>query len=157
MTDTRISIEEAAARMEIVALFTRYCHAVDRTEWDLFNDVFTDDVIADYGSVSEYTEGVGTVHGRAELVSWFEASMAHIGPGLTHYMTNHLIEMDGDEAQVTVHNHVLNAGMGGVYHCRAVSTPDGWRLASLRFEARYFDDVLGRMNTRMGSVDGRSV
>jgi SnoaL-like domain len=157
VSDTRISLAEAAARMEILNLFARYCHAVDANDYRSFVDVFTEDVHADYSEVGAYAEGELIFDGRDNLVAWFNQSMAHIGPGLTHYMTNHLIEMDGDEATVTVHNHVLNVGMGGVYHCRAVPTPEGWRLSSLRFEARYFDDMVARLNQQMTATDGRTV
>jgi hypothetical protein len=57
--------------------------------------------------------------------------------------------MDGDEATIVSHNHVLNVAMGGVYHSRAVRTPEGWRLAEIRFEARYFAPVVDRLNASM--------
>src|SRR5207245_9876030 len=93
----------------------------------------------------------------AYLFAWVNRSKPHIGPGLTHFMTNHLIELRGEDALVTVHNHFLNVGMGGVYHCRAVPTPQGWRIAELRFEVRYFGDVIERLNGYMSAVDGRGV
>ena len=157
MTDTRIPAEQVGARMEIMALIARYCHAVDRCDWSMFEDVFTEDVVADYSSVEQYTGGVAKLDGRANLVEWFEKSMKHIGPGLTHYMTNCLIDMHGGEATVMVHNHVLNASMGAVYNCRAIDTPEGWRIAELNFEVRYFDDVVSGMSGYMEGVDGRSV
>jgi SnoaL-like domain len=148
VTDTRISLEEAASRLEILDLFARYCHAIDRYEFSLFDDVFTADVIADYSDVRD-PEDDPIIHGRSEFAAWLEASMASIGPGMTHYMTNHLITMDGDEATIVSHDHVLNVAMGGVYHSRAVRTPEGWRLAEIRFEARYFAPVVDRLNASM--------
>src|SRR5438128_1696417 len=127
MSDTRIAPEDVASQLEILQLFARYCHIVDLADWPRFVDVFTDDVLADYSTVDVYTEDASVIRGLDNLIAWFEKSMAHIGPGLTHFMTNHLIELRGEDALVTVHNHVLNVGMGGVYHCRAVPTPQGWR------------------------------
>jgi SnoaL-like domain len=158
MSDTRISLAEAAARMEILALFARYCRAVDTNDYSLFTDVFTEEIEADYTSVGVYDNDRELVfHRRDDLVTWFNKTMAGIGEGLTHFMTNHLIEMDGDQATVTVYNHVLNVAMGGVYHCRAVSTPEGWRLSSLRFEVRYFADMIARLNHEMTTTEGRTV
>jgi hypothetical protein len=145
MSDTRITPEQAASRLEILDLFARYCHAVDRYEFSLFEDVFVDDLEADYSEVRRPGEEP-IIHGRAAFAAWLEESMAKIGPGMTHYMTNHLITLDGDQATIVSHNHVLNVSMGGVYHSRAVRTDDGWRIASIRFEARYFAPVVARLN-----------
>jgi len=153
--DTRLSIEEAVSRVEILDLFARYCHAIDRYEFSLFADVFTDDVVADYSEVRDPADEP-IIHGRRAFAAWLEESMAPIGAGMTHYMTNHLITVDGDEARVVSHNHVLNVGMGGVYHSRAVRTPEGWRIAEIRFEARYFAPVVDRLNAAM-AAGGTSV
>jgi hypothetical protein len=155
VSDTRITPEEAASRLEILDLFARYCHAVDRYEFTLFEDVFTDDVVADYSEVRGADEEPIIV-GRQAFADWLVQSMAAIGPGMTHYMTNHLITIDGDEARVLSHNHVLNVAMGGVYHSRAVRTPEGWRIAEIRFEARYFAPVVERLNRSL-SPSGTTV
>jgi hypothetical protein len=150
MSDTRITPEEAASRLEILDLFARYCHAVDRYEFSLFEDVFTEDLVADYSEVRDPADEPIIV-GRQAFADWLVSSMAKIGPGMTHYMTNHLITLDGDEARIVSHNHVLNVAMGGVYHSRAVRTDDGWRIAEIRFEVRYFAPVIERLNSSMPS------
>jgi hypothetical protein len=148
VSNTRITPEEAASRLEILDLFARYCHAVDRYEFSSFDDVFTEDLLADYSGVRNPDEEP-IIHGRESFREWLVSSMAPIGPGMTHYMTNHLVTFDGDEARVVSHNHVLNVGMGGVYHSRVVQTPDGWRIAEIRFEVRYFADVIERLNSSL--------
>jgi SnoaL-like domain len=148
VSNTRITPAEAASRLEILDLFARYCHAVDRYEFSLFEDVFTEDLVADYSEVRGADEEP-IIHGRQAFSDWLSSSMAPIGPGMTHYMTNHLITFEGDEARVVSHNHVLNVAMGGVYHSRVVRTPDGWRIAEIRFEVRYFADVIARLNNSM--------
>jgi hypothetical protein len=157
MSDTRIMTDEVASRLEILALFARYCHAVDTLDWTLFEDVFTADVVADYSTVGEYVEDDTVIAGLENLVAWFEKSMSPVGSGLTHFMTNHLINITGDEGTAVVHNHVLNVGMGGVYHTRVRRTDQGWRIYDLRFEVRYFEEVAQRMNGHMVDSDGRLV
>jgi hypothetical protein len=151
MSDTRITPDQAASRMEILDLFARYCHAVDRYEFSLFEDVFTDDLVADYSEVRRPGDEP-LIHGRQAFTDWLTESMAAIGPGMTHYMSNHLITLSGDEATVVSLNHVLNVGMGGVYHSKAVRTPQGWRIAEIRFEARYFANVHRRLNASMAEL-----
>jgi hypothetical protein len=145
-------------RLDILDLFARYAHAVDLCDWEMLREVFSDDVEANYTTVAQYTQNHAPIlHGIDDIIHYFNTVMPHIGPGLTHFMTNHLIKLDGDEANITSHNHVLNLAQGGVYHTHAKRTPKGWRLDRLRFEVRYFDQVAERMNAHMNSIDGRSV
>jgi hypothetical protein len=145
-------------RLDILDLFARYAHAVDLCDWEMLREVFSDDVEANYTTVAQYTQNhTPILHGIEDIIHYFNTVMPHIGPGLTHFMTNHLIRLDGDEANITSHNHVLNLAQGGVYHTHAKRTPKGWRLDRLRFEVRYFDRVAERMNAHMNSIDGRSV
>lgn len=151
------ALQNVMDRLDILDLFARYCHAVDNCDLSMFPDIFTDDVEADYSTVAEYTQPLNPVrHGLAELIAYFEVALPPMGKGLTHYMSNHLIELDGDTATITVHNHVLNLAQGGVYHTRARRTAKGWRLDRLVFEVRYFADVSARMNGHMQKIDGRT-
>ena len=159
MTDeNRASGEISLDRLDILDLFARYAHAVDLCDWEMLREVFSDDVEANYTTVAQYTQNHAPIlHGIDDIIHYFNTVMPHIGPGLTHFMTNHLIKLDGDEANITSHNHVLNLAQGGVYHTHAKRTAKGWRLDRLRFEVRYFDQVAERMNAHMNGIDGRSV
>ena len=159
MTDeNRASGEISLDRLDILDLFARYAHAVDLCDWEMLREVFSDDVEANYTTVAQYTQNHAPIlHGIDDIIHYFNTVMPHIGPGLTHFMTNHLIKLDGDEANITSHNHVLNLAQGGVYHTHAKRTSKGWRLDRLRFEVRYFDQVAERMNAHMNGIDGRSV
>jgi hypothetical protein len=68
---------------------------------------------------------------------------------MTHFMGNHLITLDGDEARIVSHNHVLNVAMGGVYHSVARRTDLGWRITRIRFEARYFGPIADKLNASL--------
>lgn len=156
--DLQNDVRNCMDRLAILDLFARYCHAVDLCDWQLIRTVFSDDVEADFTSVAQYTPNHSPkLKGLDELVHYFETVTPHIGPGLTHFMTNHLIELNGDSATVTVHNHVLNLAQGGVYHTHARRTSQGWRLDKFVFENRFFEDVSKKMNAHMMKIDGRTV
>jgi len=156
--DLRKNVQTCMDRLDILDLFARYCHAVDLCDWKLLRTVFADDIQADYTTVAQYTPNHSPkLNGIEELVHYFETVTPHIGPGLTHFMTNHLIELNGDTATIVVHNHVLNLAQGGVYHTHARRTAKGWRLDKLVFENRFFADVSKKMNSHMTKIDGRSV
>ena len=62
-------LEALADRLAIEDLLTRYAHAVDRHDWDLYRSVFTDDAHIDYTSAGGIA---GTLD---EAVSFSEAPM----------------------------------------------------------------------------------
>ena len=150
MHNTRMSVDDAVSRVEIVDLFTKYCHAVDRNEFSVFEDIFTDDVVADYSSV-EGLDIEPVFYNRADFTAWITEALAPIGPGMTHFMSNHLITLDGDEARVVSLNQVLNVGQGGVYHSHAIKTESGWRIDNIRFEIRYFKMIADKLNVGLAN------
>jgi hypothetical protein len=145
MSDTRLTPEQAASKLEIIDLFARYCHAVDSCEFSLFENLFTEDLVADYSTVRGDGEEP-LIHGRSALVDWLTEAIRPIGRGMTHFMTNHLVTFDGDEADIISHNSVLNVAMGGVYYSHAVQSSVGWRLSRIRFEVRYFAEIADLLN-----------
>jgi hypothetical protein len=71
--------------------------------------------------------------------------MQFMGPGLTHFMANHLIDVTGDEAHIVSHNHVLNFPQGGRYTSHARRTPVGWRIDHFIFENRLYHAMAEKM------------
>lgn len=144
--------QEFADRQEITELLSRYAHALDAMDWNLMRRVFTDDVVADFSSVGQYVEGDGRVVGFDALEAWYKAAFTPFF-GVLHFMTNYLVELEGDTAQARSYMHVLNMSMGGIYHARCVRTPAGWRIRHFRLEERRWDDVVARLNAHMSAVD----
>lgn len=128
-------------RAEITDLLTRYAHAVDRQDWDLFRTVFTPDARIDYTQVGGIAGDPDTVVGfLTEVMAMFEA--------VQHLISNIEMDIDGDEANVTamVYNPLKLPdspvwATGGWYHHELVRTPDGWRSRSLVEEAGWFHGV----------------
>ena len=71
----------------IMAVLVRYASAIDRRDWTLFATCFTEDVEADYGSITR-------CRGRNILVDYMARGHATIGPTL-HRMSNFVIAGDG--------------------------------------------------------------
>jgi 3-phenylpropionate/cinnamic acid dioxygenase small subunit len=123
-------------RLDVMELVNRYGRAMDRRDWDAFAAVFAEDATADYTSVIARTRREDTttpeaavLRGRAAIVEWMQAARVN-GETLLHFMTNHIVEVDGDRA--TLWNYVHERqGAYGSYAIEAVRTDEGWRIRSL--------------------------
>ena len=143
---TQTDIQVCVDRMDILQLFARYCHIVDDCTFDKLPEVFADDAVLDYSSLGPTVLGRRTrMEGVQEFIDFLTATMAGMGPGLTHFMTNHLIDVHGDEADIVSHNHVLNVPQGGHYTSHARRTPQGWRIDRFTFQNRLFQDMAKKM------------
>jgi len=90
LTDNAIQV--CVDRMDILQLFAKYCHIVDDCTFEKLPEVFSQDAELDYSSLGETVQGRRTkMEGVQEFIDFLTATMAGMGPGLTHFMTNHLI------------------------------------------------------------------
>jgi SnoaL-like domain len=122
-------------RNEIIDVLNLYALAVDSQQWDLFDLVFTSDVVAEYTggllyeNLEEFKAGFAVIHDPLE--------------GSLHVMTNHQVRIDGDSANSLVYGHYrlirnLPPGggdcweAGGWYDDHLVRTPAGWRIKRRR-------------------------
>ncbi len=141
-----LAIQVCVDRMDILQLFAKYCHIVDDCTFEKLPEVFAKDAHLDYSSLGESVAGKSTtMHSVQEFVEFLTNSMQYMGPGLTHFMANHLIEVNGDEATVVSHNHVLNVPQGGYYKSHARRTEQGWRIDHFVFENRLYHDMAVKM------------
>jgi hypothetical protein len=118
-------------RDQIVELTHRYATAIDSRQYSLLAEVFTDDADVDYGEVGQWT--------RAAQVTQF-MELVHTGAEHTmHRMTNHVVDIDGDSAEVRTYVDalILFEGAGanpiGYYDDHVVRTSDGWRIARRKY------------------------
>ena len=143
---TENAIQVCIDRMDILQLFAKYCHIVDDCTFDMLPEVFAEDAVLDYSSLGPTVLDRRTrMEGVQEFIDFLTTTMAGMGPGLTHFMTNHLIEVHGDEADIVSHNHVLNIPQGGHYTSHARRTPQGWRIDRFTFQNRLFQDMAKKM------------
>ena len=129
---------EVRDRLELVELTHRYAWAIDTVDRELLSQFFTPDASAHYVEVGPQVLGLDVrLEGFDEIWDWLYEGLAHRkGPaGLPwHFMSNHLIEIDGDEARLRYYMHNRPLAAGGVYYADAVRTAKGWRVARLRLE-----------------------
>ena len=152
----RSRLLEAADRMEITELLHRYAHAIDNGRLDLLAEVFTPDATLDFGSVDQYVEGESVVRSLGAIRAWFEKALAPF-PGVLHFMTNHRIELDGDEATTETLMQVLHMSMGGIYRGHTIRTKAGWRFDRFSLEERSFEEAAGRLTAHMQAVESGGV
>src|SRR5271167_3348042 len=120
---------EPSDRGEILDVILRYATAIDRREWSSFSSVFTDDAELDYGEVGQWV-------GAGAIMDFMRR--AHAGARHTmHRLTNHVINVDGDNAVVRSYVDALilvedgsGANAIGFYDDRLRRTTDGWRITS---------------------------
>ncbi len=116
-------------RFEILAVVDRYATALDRRDWKLLDQVFTEDVHFDSGEWLKTS--------RAEYVEIIRTYLGGCGP-TQHLLGNHRIELLGDAARAACYVRAFHRGsaelseltydMGGEYRDVLRRTPDGWRI-----------------------------
>ena len=116
-------------RGEILDVILRYATAIDRRQWSSFSSVFTDDAELDYGQVGQW---VG-----ADAIMDFMRRAHAAARHTMHRLTNHVINVDGDNAVVRSYVDALilvedgsGANAIGFYDDRLRRTSDGWRITS---------------------------
>ena len=120
-----------ADREDIIELINLYGLAMDTQRWDLFDRIFTEDVDADYGATSHWTD-------RARFKADF-GSFHELFDATQHVMTNHLVTIDGDRAASHTYGawRLIRHAAGdppvwdgtGYYDDEWRRTADGWRVA----------------------------
>jgi hypothetical protein len=146
-------LQAMADRVELAELMHRYALAIDTARFDDLCHVFTVDASVDFGSVDQYVEGETGVNGIERIIAWFRTVLAPF-PDVLHFMSNHVVDLDGDRARIRTCMHVMHMPMGGVYDAQAVRTPAGWRLRHLRLDERRFEEAAERLMAHMARVDG---
>lgn len=111
-----------------------YGLAVDTQQWDLFDQIFTPDVDADWGGTAVWNN-----------ISDFKRDFAayhDIFDRTHHVMTNMVFAVEGDRATAVTYGHWLLVRYGapggdvwrgeGWYNDRLVRTGNGWRISRRR-------------------------
>jgi hypothetical protein len=119
--------DDTRDRTEIHDLFNRYADAVAGHQWELLDDVFTEDVTSTW-------RGSPEIEGRAALVR----RMRHVieRTSETHLLGNYTATIDGDVAEASVRVRVYQVYVRGPsrgyqkilgsFRARLVRTGNGW-------------------------------
>ena len=115
----------------IIEVMNLYAFALDTSQWDLFDRIFTEDVTADFGPASAvWTELASFKRGFAA----FHATLDNY----QHTMMGHLVQVDGDKAHAFAYGNwllVREAAVGGSswmgtgwYDDELVRSGSGWQI-----------------------------
>jgi len=114
----------------VLSLVNRYALAVDTQRWDMFDEVFTEDIAADYGPTAKWSD----------LKTFKNDFAAYHAPfdGTQHTMSNINWDFRGDTAHAITYGHwrLVRYGVGGGdfwegqgwYDDELVRLDAGWRI-----------------------------
>jgi SnoaL-like domain len=76
----------------------------------------------------------------------------------THFMTNHVVDLTGDQASSRSYFNDVDLLSGlmigtGIYTCSHVRSPTGWKISSMRLEQRLCDSVLDSISAQRSGQD----
>jgi hypothetical protein len=134
-------------RTAVIDTVNRYATALDTRDWALLDEVFTPDVLGDYGA--------GVLKGRDALRGMVRHMLGGTGPS-QHLLANHRVDLEGDSARCICLVRAFSAGAGstagqsyeliGEYRDELVRTPEGWMIARRQMAVHHeigSRDILG--------------
>jgi hypothetical protein len=120
-------------RSEIIEIINLYGIALDAHAWDLLDDIFTEDVHAEFGPAGAVWKSVGAL--KFAFKDFHETLSNHM-----HTMTGTCVHIDGDKANAFTYGDWLlsrDTAVGGPdwvgrgwYDDELVRTENGWRISS---------------------------
>jgi hypothetical protein len=114
---------------DVINTINLYAFVVDSQQWDLFDQVFTDDVTADFGGGAVWQDLEAFKRDFIAIHTPFDSTQ--------HITTNHVVRINGDEASAVtyVYGRFLRDVEGGNlfestgwYDDKLVRTDAGWRI-----------------------------
>jgi len=140
-----MTLQEISDRLELEKLTHDYANAIDTRDFDLLNDVFTQDAFVDYSVFG------GPAGDFPYVRDWLKTGMNAFGES-HHMVANHRFVIDGDRAtgRVMCFNPMEGPDEGGTrpimvfglfYIDEYVRTAEGWRIKSRVEEATYTQNI----------------
>jgi len=132
-------------RLDIAEVMTRYATGVDTRSVEMLRGCFADEVeiqASSPGRLNELFKQTGFLPGlKLGLEQWVKMLAEGMSalPVTQHTISNHLIEIGGDEAQMTCYLRAMHFGgtqfpgsppyeVGGYYRHILVRTAAGWKI-----------------------------
>ena len=140
-----MSLQEISDRMEIGDLIVDYAMAIDGSNWDALDDLFTSDAHIDYTATG------GIAGNLAEIKAFLPEGLKYFSSH-QHLTTTSKVVIDGDTAtgRTICHNPMTITAEDGStqtmtvglwYVDRFVRTSDGWRFAERSEELSYMSNL----------------
>jgi len=120
-------------RIQVEELMSRYTWAIDGQDWEDIAGLVTEDVVADYRNLAGDD---ALLNGADELRGWLEKTLGWRENSLPwHFVSNHVIDLQGDVAQSKHYLHNRHMTVWGTYFLECRRGPDGWRISKLTLKA----------------------
>lgn len=135
-----MTMDELQTKQAIAELHYKYAAGIDKQDWALFRSVFDDRVVGDF---SKWGMGARAEMSGDDLTGLVRYLFSTKGLVTQHYMTNFLIEVDGDVAHGDAYvfaRHKLGEevmDLNAYYTCDYVKTAAGWRIRSITLNPRW--------------------
>ncbi len=139
-----LSLQEISDRLEIDALLTDYCYAIDEGDWDALDGIFTSDAVIDYTAV-------GGAKGDLKTIKAYLARALEQFEGSQHMIATTKLRISGDTATAksicfnpmnTPQGEAIHTFFVGVWYVdELVRTDMGWRIAKRSEELSYFHNL----------------
>lgn len=145
---TEITLETLIAERSIYRQLMAFALAMDERDWQAFNQLTTDDIVADVG--------LGEKTGREPLVATFRQFLD--GCGTTqHMLANVVIDVDSDTATSQAYVADMHVGLGekseltfrtlGIYHDQWKKCDGQWMMSARKKDNR---ETIGSMDVFSG-------
>lgn len=131
-------------RYAIIDVMSRYAAGLDARDWELWRDVFTDEAVFDLSSWNQVParslDSDRVVKSQARIFAELKATQ--------HFLTNHRIVIDGDQARGIAHmraEHWLIEDDGstsrytmfGYYDDKFTRTAKGWKMCEMQLNVTH--------------------
>lgn len=128
------------AKQEISELHYKYARGLDGQDWATFASIFDDEIESDF---SGWGMGDKMTMARDDFASLVRFMFSTKNLKTQHYMTNFLIEVNGDRAEGDVYvfaRHKLGSeimDLNAFYRCSYRLTDAGWKIAAIALHPRW--------------------
>lgn len=156
-----MTTEVLAAKQAIVELHYKYAQGIDKKDWSTFRSIVHDRV---YGDFSKWGMGAPDELSVDEMTAMVQGLFSKEGLVTQHYMSNFLIDVDGDKAHGEVYvfaRHKLGEevmNLNAYYICDYVKTDKGWKISSIEMIPRWDEgaDVIKFFNLPDSKPTGKT-
>lgn len=137
---------------QILELSSRYAWGMDTLDKELLSTVFSSDAHAHYKIVNDSPIQLDKkIQGLDAIFEFLQSSFSNRkGFELLpwHFVSSHIVEIDGDNASLRFYMHNRPGTAGGVYYMQVARTPQGWRVKDLRLDEQQMWNVGAYVNDK---------